>query len=376
MIRILHCADLHLDSPFRSLGVSEAAVRRRELRGTFTSLMMYIRENGVKLCLMAGDLFDSELVTSETMRLLAEGMASAPDCRFVIAPGNHDPYTPTGVWARTALPENAYLFTSPEIGCFSFDDIGVDVYGYAFPSSSLRACPIGSLRPKNPDRINLLVMHADLESPLSVYAPVRLSEIEASGMDYAALGHVHQTDGVKKAGGTYYAYAGCIEGRDFGETGHKGAFVCDLSKENGVLSASFRGVPFSKRRYEVDTLSVDGCGDEESVAKKIHALMHEKKYFSDTALRLTLTGLLPPSFRLRTHAFEEAFRGTVFSLELIDRTRPLLDAQTLTQDPTLKGEFCRTLLPALESGDEKEAGLAALALRLGLDALEGEDLSE
>ena len=38
-IRIIHMGDLHLDSPFSSLGVDKSEIRRRELRATFTSIM-------------------------------------------------------------------------------------------------------------------------------------------------------------------------------------------------------------------------------------------------------------------------------------------------------------------------------------------------
>ena len=66
MPKILHSADIHLDSPFRSGNAGKSEVRRRELRGTFSSLMMYIKDNGVALALLAGDLFDSESVTKNT----------------------------------------------------------------------------------------------------------------------------------------------------------------------------------------------------------------------------------------------------------------------------------------------------------------------
>ena len=93
MIRFLHCADLHLDAPFSLRSPGEAERRRTELRGDLSSLMLYIRQQKVELCFISGDLFDGNAVTADTLSLLERELASCPECRFFISPGNHDPLT-------------------------------------------------------------------------------------------------------------------------------------------------------------------------------------------------------------------------------------------------------------------------------------------
>jgi hypothetical protein len=66
----------------------------------------------------------------------------------------------------------------------------------------------------------------------------------------------------------------------------------------------------------------------------------------------------------------------VFYAEVRDRTLPLYDIDYLKADPSVKGEFCRLLLPALEGEDEEARSLATMALRYGLAAITGEDLAE
>ena len=66
----------------------------------------------------------------------------------------------------------------------------------------------------------------------------------------------------------------------------------------------------------------------------------------------------------------------VFYAEVRDRTLPLYDIDYLKADPSVKGEFCRLLLPALEGEDEEARSLATMALRYGLAAITGEDLTE
>lgn len=59
MIRILHAADLHLDSPFESLPSEKAAIRRSEQRELLRSLAQLRAQYGAQLVLLPGDLFDS-----------------------------------------------------------------------------------------------------------------------------------------------------------------------------------------------------------------------------------------------------------------------------------------------------------------------------
>ena len=66
MIRILHAADLHLDSPFESLPEEKAALRRSEQRALLRSLAQLRAETGAELVLLSGDIFDSDRTWPET----------------------------------------------------------------------------------------------------------------------------------------------------------------------------------------------------------------------------------------------------------------------------------------------------------------------
>ena len=58
-VRILHAADLHLDSPFEALTLAQAAQRRREQRSLLRALPELARTHGAQIILLAGDLLDS-----------------------------------------------------------------------------------------------------------------------------------------------------------------------------------------------------------------------------------------------------------------------------------------------------------------------------
>jgi len=74
--RFVHAADIHLDSPLRSL-----ALRDRELadfignasRQVFARIIDLCLEERVQALLLAGDLYDGDQTSMKTARFLGEG---------------------------------------------------------------------------------------------------------------------------------------------------------------------------------------------------------------------------------------------------------------------------------------------------------------
>ncbi len=374
MIKILHCADLHLDSPIRHRDLEKSRLRREELKSTFSSLVAYIRTAGIDICLIAGDLFDSEYVTGSTVELVRRELASVPSCRFVIAPGNHDPFCDGGVYSSVDFSDNVYIFKSQKLECFSFPELGADVYGYAFVKSTMDENPFAGKRPAHPERINLLCAHGDTSSPISSYCPITREDILSGGFDYVALGHIHTSPGIKKERGTWYGYSGCLEGRDFGEPGHHGAMVAAIEKEYGLCSVKVSGVRFSRRRYETCSVDLGGSADAYEADERIASVIRDRGYGGDTVLRIRLIGDVSPELEIDVEHIIRRFGGLVFELEVKDETVPIYDADYLSGDPSVRGEFYRKLLPLLRDGSSDERRTATEALRMGLAALRGEDI--
>ena len=376
MVKILHTADIHLDSPFSLFDVKKAQVRRSEMRGTFTSLMMYAKMEKFDIVILAGDVFDSEFATKETMELIVSQFEQNPDCRFIIAPGNHDPLTPKGAYSKVEFPSNVYIFNSDDVTKISFDDIGVDVYGWAFTDTEKEENPLrrGDIA-LDKSKINILAVHADMSAADSVYCPMTEADIERSGFDYVALGHIHAGGEVKKAGNTYYAYSGCLEGRSFDECGPKGAIVCNVNSEGGGKEFTFSQKRFSRRRYEKGAVDVSDTKSTEDVVEKIKALVKKYGMGDDTLLRVRLFGTVSPSWKIDMSKLNEQTFG-LFYIEVRDETLPLLDYEALMEDISIRGAFFRELLPKLKSDDAEERRIASAALRYGLAALEGEDIGD
>ena len=253
-LKILHTADLHLDSPFEGLPAGKAAMRRGEQRELLRRLASLVQREGVQLVLLAGDLLDSDkpyFETGEELALCLGGMGVP----VFIAPGNHDFYSPKSPWARLKLPENVHVFSESAITGVTLEGLGAVVYGAAF--TSRRSGPL--LRGFHAERRegfwNLICLHGEVGARDSVYDPIGEDELAASGADYVALGHIHTASGLLRAGDTHYSWPGCPEGRGFDETGEKTVSIVELSSTECTL----RTRVISTHRYEIMKVDVTGA---------------------------------------------------------------------------------------------------------------------
>ena len=81
-VRIIHTADVHLDSPFTAFTPSGAEKRRENIRKSFLALIEKAREEKTQLFLISGDLFDTEFATRDTALMLKNAFLSALSPKF------------------------------------------------------------------------------------------------------------------------------------------------------------------------------------------------------------------------------------------------------------------------------------------------------
>jgi len=376
MPRIIHTADLHLDSPFSLLDANKAMARKAELRGTFSNIIAIASNENANLVIISGDLFDSEFVTKETIEFMNSQFSSVPFCKFVIAPGNHDFYSDKSAYSKSVFPSNVYIFNRNELQVFNFPDIKVCVYGWAFTQESMEKNPITHSIDTNPDYINILAAHADIYSSSSKYCPISEEDIARTNCEYAALGHVHEGTEVKKAGNTYYAYSGCPEGRSFDECGKKGVISVDFEKNSfGRWVPTFSYKRVCRRRYEKINLDITAVESKDEVVARIKHEMAKQSLGSETLLRVVLTGAVDQNIASASKKITSEEIGTYY-LEVQDRTIPLVDEQELLKDITIKGALYRELLPKIKSPDPEVSESAKQALIYGLAALSGSDVAD
>lgn len=169
-VRILHAADLHLDSPFEALTLAQAAQRRREQRSLLRALPELAQAHGAQIILLAGDLLDSASPYPETAKALAETFAGCASELF-LAPGNHDYYSAGAPYARLTFPENVHIFRSPRIEAVTLPELGVRVWGAAFTDSRCPGLLRGFSVPKQAGLLDVLCLHGEVGNPASAYDP-------------------------------------------------------------------------------------------------------------------------------------------------------------------------------------------------------------
>ena len=358
-LKILHAADLHLDSPFEGLPAGKAALRRGEQRELLGRLAELARQEQAQLVLLAGDLLDSDNTYYETGEELVRCLTGM-GVPVIIAPGNHDFYTPKSPWARLKLPANVHVFTKNELNYVELPRLNARVYGAAFTEKRSGPLLKGMSAERESGVRNLLVLHGEVGVRDSAYDPITEEDLAGSGMDYAALGHIHRASGLLRAGQTWYSWPGCPEGRGFDETGEKTVNLVTLSDDGGCRLET-RSI--AMRRYE--TLKVDVTGGDPLLA--VHTLLPD-----DTVrdvYRIVLTGETDesPNINRLYASLSELF----FELQLRDETRLRRGLWERAGDDTLRGLFLKKLREKYDAASDEEARRAIeQAARWGLAALD------
>ena len=353
MLQFLHAADLHLCSPLAAFSQREAAARRERQFLAFESLLQRAAEQGARLVLLAGDVFDTPSPDPDGVARFL-GILKDQPLPVVIAPGNHDYWREGGVWQSYTMPDNVYVFDSAKLSCIDFPTLGTAIYGYAFVAESMPAPVLGHAEHLLPNRISILLAHADMLSPISAYAPISPGQLENSGFDYAALGHVHKPTPQKKYGKTLAAYSGFFAGRGFDEVGAGQALMVQIDGDRVTTKVLESGAD----RFEICELDCTGDRSGEEIRRRVKQHLSDCDYPKTTALRLVLVGHV----------------GLSCHPDPVALVAPIFDGEYLEKDPTLRGAFYRALLPRLTDGDEETRALAAEALRLGFAALSGREV--
>ena len=67
-MKLIHCADIHLDSRMETHMTSEqASMRNTEIIRSFVRMTEFAKENDVRVIIIAGDLFDGDRIKSRTV---------------------------------------------------------------------------------------------------------------------------------------------------------------------------------------------------------------------------------------------------------------------------------------------------------------------
>ena len=336
-------------------------------------MMEYIRGTGINYVIISGDLFEAEYATNSTAELIVREFRNCPETRFIIAPGRSDPYFGNPIYESKRLPDNCFVFDSENMSSFDFEDDKVRVYGWGFTTPSMNQNPIFDRQVDDISKINVVVGYADIDGALSSdTCPIATGDLKRFGADYYAFGSRHEGGEFVSLEDSMYGYSGALESIGFDNPGIGGAKLVVVKYNGGELSIDAKSMSFGQIAFKSEKVDITGVDTSNEIINRISRLVSEKRYGSETALRVELTGSVDPRFIVPKNLGSDAFG--LYSFELLDRTMPLYGTEYLKRDMSVKGEIFRQLLPLLESDDPRERQTAAIAFREGLAALEGRDI--
>ena len=247
-MKIVHFADLHLDSAFAWCGATGEASRRRRqaLRDVLRSIVNIARDAQADALFCGGDLYEHERVTPDTAAFLRQTFASLDPIRVYIAPGNHDYYGPQSLYATQEWSCNVHIFKEPRFVSVPLAD-GVTLWGAAH-------CV-----PANTDNFlegfvadgtgaHIALFHGSERSWFSEqgggkkpHAPFNAEDIERSGFLHAFLGHYHRSKDAQR-----HTYPGNPDPLEFGEDSERGAVIATINADS---SMSENAVSSPKRKF-------------------------------------------------------------------------------------------------------------------------------
>lgn len=297
MIRVLHTADVHLDSPLRSLALRDSELRdrvRTASRAAFARIVDIAIAEDVAALLIAGDLFDGAERSAHTAAFLTLQLERLRErgIRVFYIKGNHDAENP--LTGEMSLPDNVRVFDGRG-GKVQLAD-GIWIHGVSFAN---RHAP-ESLLPKFPvpieGAVNIAMLHTSLAGTEGhdPYAPCAVGDLTAAGFDYWALGHVHSRQVHSKA--PWVVMPGTPQGRDIGEPGPKSATLLTIDESIEIEEVPTSAVEFL--HLQIDTRDTE---NDDALRDLLKRTLRDtaRSLVSDSAvIRLELTGRTPRRWQM------------------------------------------------------------------------------
>lgn len=352
-MKLIHCADIHLDSPMETnLSPEKARERKLEIRSTFARMVRTAAEEGVEAILIAGDLFDGERVTKSTENYVLDLIASHPQIDFYYLPGNHDRGSLLANSDR--LSQNLYTFGKH---WSTYRRGGVAITGAAVPNADTLTL--------SPDDVNILLLHGQERRSAGAGGEdiIHLGRFKNKNIDYAALGHIHEHRLLRLDARGIAAYSGCLEGRGFDECGTKGYVL--LTVEGSRVSHRF--VPFATRTLHTAECDVTGFSSGLDLENRMLAAV--AAISPSDMVKVLLTGSCPAEAQIDLSHLRGVLAERFYFAKIKNEVRLSVNAADYAHDISLKGEFVRRVMASSLSEEEKQRVIAC-----GFRALSGEEL--
>ncbi len=358
-MKIIHTADLHLDSKIDGIPTEKSRIRREEVIASFERLVNFAYQNKVSAIIIAGDMFDTSRVTIKTRERVIGLIKKYSNIDFLYVAGNHDEIN--FLSDIDEIPNNLKIFND-EWKSFDYGDLTITGINLTSLNQKTVYDTLNLLK----EKINIVVMHGQVVGYKSNEKAeiISIPKLKDKNINYLALGHIHTYSVGKIDERGEYAYSGCLEGRGFDELEQKGFVLLDC--ENGKVSSEF--ISFSSRNFyevEYDITNI------ETVFELINQLKEylTKNYDSKSLIKVVLKGSHKIDFYIDKFVISSKLNELFFFVKVYDKTELEVSVLDYQHDKSVRGEFVRAVLESDLSGEQKNK-----IIMCGISALKGEEI--
>jgi DNA repair exonuclease SbcCD nuclease subunit len=370
MLKIFHTADIHLGAKFRGLG-DRGASQREQLRATFKSIVATAIDERANIVLVAGDLFDSNQQAQRNIDLVVEqfnllGSNNIPVC---LIPGTHDPLDSSSIYRKVDFAGRC-----PNLTVFSEEDMcykeyaGLDLTVYGKPNLSNRSyvSPLKGLKRLTSSKFHVAMAHGSFYIPERIAEDdhvFRLEEVEASGMDYLALGHWHRVYNCSKKPQAWYP--GPPE------------WIPDQKERGVVLLVSLSDAgevkvePKKIGLRDYDEVEMDMGEIQDWATLKTRICEGANK---NLVRKVTLRGLRDADLIVTPEELEAELGEKFFHLGITDKSHPKLTEVAEDEERLIRTRFIKLMKAQIEGLQGEERDIAESALQYGIALLDGKEV--
>jgi DNA repair exonuclease SbcCD nuclease subunit len=364
-MKIIHCADLHLDSKMQTnLTKEQARERKSEILETFLSMIEYAVENNVSAVMISGDLFDTKRVSARTVNVVRDAVLNNPDIMFYYLKGNHD--VSTVFDEADDMPDNLKTFGEEWITYCPGEAEKCRIRITGAELSEKNSSSLYDSLVLDTACINIVMMHGqESERGTDRTECINLRALKNKGIDYLALGHIHSYKIERLDARGVYCYPGCLEGRGFDECGEHGFVLLDIDEDRNAVNAEF--VPLAFRKFYCIEADISGCMSTPQIEDRISGKLSSEKHEKTDLIKIVLTGSVDVECEKDIDYLSKRLEGLFYYLKIEDKSKFTADLSSFKYDESLKGEFVRTVMADETISDADKAAI----IRYGIQALKG-----
>ncbi len=272
MIRFIHAADIHLDSPLKGLAKRHNLPTDKILAATRDALVNLVTlaiDQKVDFVLLAGDIYDGDPEDLKANFHFNQqmGRLNQKNIKVVMITGNHD--AKSKISKPLSPPKNLTILSAHQPESYEIikeGEVIAIIHGQGFLNQAETRNLAGTYPAPVAGKLNIGILHTSLDGREghANYAPTTTNELINKGYSYWALGHIHTREVVHQK--PYIIFPGNIQGRHIRETGAKGCYLVTFN-DNSEAQLEFK--PLDVFRWEAITVNLDGIEEESEFEGKL-----------------------------------------------------------------------------------------------------------